>query len=174
MSKKPPSSLPGLYGGFTAVVGSVLLISHSAEASLTPPISPALQCHVISAPADARSLAHGLGSSSPDLEIARVAQTCVLAPRHIRQKGTAVARSKRRRSTPQHSTALARRQPFRHVAVSVPDSCSATTSRLRRSVPSKTLRRQRSSSALPFRPPHLIWTEAGAATSPLGQGLGCS
>ena len=68
-------SLLGLYGGFTAVVCSVFLISHSTEVSLTPPISPALQCHVSSAPADARSLAHGLGSSSPDSDVARVAQT---------------------------------------------------------------------------------------------------
>merc|ERR1719311_756446 len=37
-------ALLGLYGGFTAVICSVFLISHPTDYSLTPPISPAMQC----------------------------------------------------------------------------------------------------------------------------------
>merc|ERR1719454_74697 len=37
-------ALIGLYGGFTAVICSVFLISHPTDVSLTPPISPAMQC----------------------------------------------------------------------------------------------------------------------------------
>merc|ERR1719487_3222351 len=37
-------ALLGLYGGFTAVIVSVFLISHPTDVSLTPPISPAMQC----------------------------------------------------------------------------------------------------------------------------------
>merc|ERR1719321_1377310 len=37
-------ALLGLYGGFTAVICSVFLISHPTDVSLTPPISPAMQC----------------------------------------------------------------------------------------------------------------------------------
>ena len=37
-------ALLGLYGGFTAVICSIFLISHPTDISLTPPISPARQC----------------------------------------------------------------------------------------------------------------------------------
>merc|ERR1719207_435975 len=37
-------ALLALYGGFSAVIVSVFLISHSTDVSLTPPISPAMQC----------------------------------------------------------------------------------------------------------------------------------
>merc|ERR1719197_1681783 len=37
-------ALLALYGGFTAVICSVFLISHPTDVSLTPPISPAMQC----------------------------------------------------------------------------------------------------------------------------------
>merc|ERR1719183_2306662 len=37
-------ALLGLYGGFTAVICSIFLISHPTDISLTPPISPAMQC----------------------------------------------------------------------------------------------------------------------------------
>merc|ERR1719198_2880407 len=37
-------ALLGLYGGFTAVICSVFLITHPTDISLTPPISPAMQC----------------------------------------------------------------------------------------------------------------------------------
>merc|ERR1719198_1706873 len=37
-------ALLGLYGGFTAVICSVFLITHPTDVSLTPPISPAMQC----------------------------------------------------------------------------------------------------------------------------------
>jgi len=37
-------ALAALYGGFTAVIASVFLISHPTDVSLTPPISPAMQC----------------------------------------------------------------------------------------------------------------------------------
>merc|ERR1719240_1256482 len=33
-----------LYGGFTAVIVSVFIIEHPTDVSLTPPISPAMQC----------------------------------------------------------------------------------------------------------------------------------
>merc|ERR1719456_2211072 len=33
-----------LYGGFTAVIVSVFIIEHPKDVSLTPPISPAMQC----------------------------------------------------------------------------------------------------------------------------------
>merc|ERR1719265_1691884 len=36
--------LAALYGGFTAVMVSVFLIEHPKDVSLTPPISPAMQC----------------------------------------------------------------------------------------------------------------------------------
>merc|ERR1719503_159930 len=36
--------LLALYGGFTAVIYSVFLIEHPKDVSLTPPISPAMQC----------------------------------------------------------------------------------------------------------------------------------
>merc|ERR1719272_2370535 len=37
-------ALFALYGGFTAVMVSVFIIEHPTEVSLTPPISPAMQC----------------------------------------------------------------------------------------------------------------------------------
>merc|ERR1719316_2272235 len=37
-------ALLALYGGFTAVICSIFLISHPTDISLTPPISPAMQC----------------------------------------------------------------------------------------------------------------------------------
>jgi hypothetical protein len=37
-------ALLALYGGFTAVMVSVFLIEHPTDVSLTPPISPAMQC----------------------------------------------------------------------------------------------------------------------------------
>jgi hypothetical protein len=37
-------ALLALYGGFSAVIVSVFLISHPTDVSLTPPISPAMQC----------------------------------------------------------------------------------------------------------------------------------
>merc|ERR1719301_9144 len=37
-------ALLALYGGFTAVIVSIFLISHPTDVSLTPPISPAMQC----------------------------------------------------------------------------------------------------------------------------------
>merc|ERR1719198_1388960 len=37
-------ALLGLYGGFTAVICSIFLITHPTDVSLTPPISPAMQC----------------------------------------------------------------------------------------------------------------------------------
>merc|ERR1719263_75864 len=37
-------ALLALYGGFTAVICSIFLISHPTDVSLTPPISPAMQC----------------------------------------------------------------------------------------------------------------------------------
>merc|ERR1719299_186357 len=37
-------ALLALYGGFTAVICSVFLITHPTDISLTPPISPAMQC----------------------------------------------------------------------------------------------------------------------------------
>jgi len=37
-------ALLALYGGFTAVMVSVFLITHPTDVSLTPPISPAMQC----------------------------------------------------------------------------------------------------------------------------------
>merc|ERR1719301_74286 len=37
-------ALLALYGGFTAVIYSIFLISHPTDVSLTPPISPAMQC----------------------------------------------------------------------------------------------------------------------------------
>merc|ERR1719409_516695 len=36
--------LLALYGGFTAVIVSVFIIEHPTDVSLTPPISPAMQC----------------------------------------------------------------------------------------------------------------------------------
>merc|ERR1719420_1884750 len=36
--------LIALYGGFTAVIVSVFIIEHPTDVSLTPPISPAMQC----------------------------------------------------------------------------------------------------------------------------------
>merc|ERR1719218_535889 len=33
-----------LYGGFTAIMVSVFVIEHPTDVSLTPPISPAMQC----------------------------------------------------------------------------------------------------------------------------------
>jgi len=36
--------LIGLYGGFSAVIYSVFVIEHPTDVSLTPPISPAMQC----------------------------------------------------------------------------------------------------------------------------------
>jgi hypothetical protein len=37
-------ALLALYGGFTAVIVSVFIIEHPTDVSLTPPISPAMQC----------------------------------------------------------------------------------------------------------------------------------
>merc|ERR1719473_2123445 len=37
-------ALLALYGGFTAVMVSVFVIEHPKDVSLTPPISPAMQC----------------------------------------------------------------------------------------------------------------------------------
>merc|ERR1719450_1530303 len=37
-------ALIALYGGFSAVIVSVFVIEHPADVSLTPPISPAMQC----------------------------------------------------------------------------------------------------------------------------------
>merc|ERR1719454_1681120 len=37
-------ALLALYGGFTAVICSIFLITHPTDISLTPPISPAMQC----------------------------------------------------------------------------------------------------------------------------------
>jgi hypothetical protein len=37
-------ALVALYGGFTAVIFSVFLITHPTDVELTPPISPAMQC----------------------------------------------------------------------------------------------------------------------------------
>merc|ERR1719197_324767 len=37
-------ALLALYGGFTAIIVSVFLIEHPTDVSLTPPISPAMQC----------------------------------------------------------------------------------------------------------------------------------
>merc|ERR1719453_285007 len=37
-------ALIGLYGGFTAVICSIFLISHPTDVTLTPPISSAMQC----------------------------------------------------------------------------------------------------------------------------------
>merc|ERR1719387_1832642 len=37
-------ALLALYGGFTAVIVSVFIIEHPTDASLTPPISPAMKC----------------------------------------------------------------------------------------------------------------------------------
>merc|ERR1719146_266230 len=36
--------LLALYGGFSAVIYSVFVIEHPTDVSLTPPISPAMQC----------------------------------------------------------------------------------------------------------------------------------
>merc|ERR1719262_1430472 len=36
--------LLALYGGFTAVIYSIFVIEHPTDVSLTPPISPAMQC----------------------------------------------------------------------------------------------------------------------------------
>merc|ERR1719421_2109096 len=37
-------ALLALYGGFTAVIVSVFIIEHPTDVTLTPPISPAMQC----------------------------------------------------------------------------------------------------------------------------------
>merc|ERR1719345_672629 len=37
-------ALIAMYGGFTAVIVSVFIIEHPEDVSLTPPISPAMQC----------------------------------------------------------------------------------------------------------------------------------
>merc|ERR1719158_1302724 len=37
-------ALLALYGGFSAVIVSVFIIEHPTDVSLTPPISPAMQC----------------------------------------------------------------------------------------------------------------------------------
>merc|ERR1719160_816401 len=37
-------ALMALYGGFTAIIVSVFIIEHPTDKSLTPPISPAMQC----------------------------------------------------------------------------------------------------------------------------------
>jgi hypothetical protein len=37
-------ALVAMYGGFTAVIVSVFIIEHPTDVSLTPPISPAMQC----------------------------------------------------------------------------------------------------------------------------------
>ena len=42
-------ALHGLYGDSNAVIYLVFLIAHSKEVSLTPPISPILQCYISSA-----------------------------------------------------------------------------------------------------------------------------